>query len=63
MLVQTMEQQQPSYTARGNVNDEAILEEFGSSLKHPMLNSPNDPATSLLISIQDIGKRGPHTCT
>lgn len=35
MLVQTMEQQEPSYTASGNVNDEAILEEFGSSLKHP----------------------------
>ena len=35
MLVQDMEKQEPSYTAGGNVHDEAILEESGSSLKNP----------------------------
>lgn len=35
MLVQDIEKQKPSYTAGRNVNDEAILEEFGSSLKNP----------------------------
>ena len=34
-LGEDVEKLEPSYTAGGNVHDEAILEEFGSSLKNP----------------------------